>query len=420
MTTRNSFQRCTLAAAAATLLAAPLAARADLPPVTFKPYGFINAELESVQASGGTTPYQQRGRVTDGNSRLGVLMSFAVDAELKAVLQIEASLNSFDQGGVSDTGSTSTLTSRNSYVGLEHVRFGKFLVGNYDSAYRSLVGSGGELGGNLGLSVQGLDLWNNTSAQLTGNNYSVFSRGEARLKNSVHYFSPEWKGLQAAVSYGLDEARSGGLNRGRASLGVKYRIGALQVGVGFDQQSSTGVDVARGEQGWGFRLAGQDGASARYTKLVASYQLPTKTYIGAGIEQARYGFQQFVPPAPGSIYPQLLNGSMKQTGLMGSVAQPIGEHATVMLSAGRIGRLSNAAVGSPDDYKATQISLGAKYKINDLLTTYVYGTRIRNHAQQSVNLGQAPLFSANLGSPDAYLSPGDSPRAFGIGLIASF
>jgi hypothetical protein len=66
------------------------------------------------------------------------------------------------------------------------------------------------------------------------------------------------------------------------------------------------------------------------------------------------------------------------------------------------------------------VSLGAKYKLNDLLTAYAYGTRICNHSQQGVNLGQAPLYSANTGSADAYLSPGDSPRAFGVGLIASF
>ncbi|MCE4555953.1 porin [Roseateles cellulosilyticus] len=425
MRTLTSFTRRPAATAAAALaatlmLALPAAQAADAGALSYKVYGFVNAEIESVEAKGGTTPYRQRGRVTDGNSRLGVYSSFAVDAELKAVLQLEASLNNFDQGGIGDNGSTSTLTSRNSYVGLEHVRFGRLLVGNYDSAYRSLVGSGGALGGNLGLSVQGLDLWNNTSAQVSGNAYSVFSRGEARYKNSVHYFSPVWNGLQAAASYGFDESRNGGLNRGRFSLAAKYSLGPLQIGVGLDQQQSTGVDIDKGLQGWGFRTTGQDGANTRFAKIVALYDLPTGTTLGLGVEQARYGFQQFVPPGPGNIYPTLNTGRMNQTGTMASIAQRVGERTTLMASVGTLGRLSNAAVGAPDDYRASQASVGAKLRLNDLLTVYAYGTRIRNHSQQGVNLGQAPLYSANAGSADAYLSPGDSPRAFGVGLIASF
>ncbi len=425
MRTSPPFKRRAAAPTAATLagallLAAPAVHAAEAGALSYKIYGFVNAEIESVKAKGGTTPYAQRGRVTDGNSRLGVYSTFAVDADLKAVLQLEGSLNNFDQGGISDTGSTSTLTSRNSYVGLDHVQFGRLLVGNYDSAYRSLVGSGGAMGGNLGLSVLGLDLWNNTSAQLTGNAYSVFSRGEARYKNSVHYFSPEWHGLQAAASYGFDEARSAGLNRGRSSLAIKYHTGALQVGLAVDQQQKTGVDIDKGQAGWGFRTTGQDGATTRFIKLVATYELPTRTTLGVGIEKASYGFQQFIPPSPGNIYPTLNNGRMRQTGMMASIAQRVGERTTLMLSAGDLGRLSNAVVATPDDYRASQVSLGAKYKLNDLLTAYAYGTRIRNHSQQGVNLGQAPLYSANTGSADAYLSPGDSPRAFGVGLIANF
>ena len=387
--------------------------------VPIKLYGFLNAEIEQVQAKGGTTPYQSRGRVTDGNSRLGITGAFTVNDRLKAIWQLEGSLNNFDQGGTDDLGKSQTLTSRNSFVGLEDVQLGRFLVGNYDSAYRSLVGSGGEMGGNLGLSVTGLDLWNNTSAQLTGNAYSVFSRGEARYKNSVHYFSPELMGFSAAASYGFDESRNAGLNRGRMSLAVKYRNGPLQLGVAVDQQQSTGVDIERLQQGFGFRTMGQDGASTRFVKLVGSYKFPTGTYLGAGVEQASYGFTQFVPPSGSNFYPVLNSGRMKQTGTMLSLAQEFG-HATVMFSGGQLSKLDKAVFGNENDYKATQFSLGAKYKLNDTLTAYTYFTRIRNKPQQSVNLGQSPLYSVGSGTSDAYLSPGDSPRAIGVGLIANF
>jgi predicted porin len=382
-------------------------------------YGFLNAEIESVKADGGTTPYASRGRVTDGNSRLGINGEFGVNDDLKAVWQLEGSLNNFDQGGVNDQGQSETLTSRNSYVGLDSKRFGRFVAGNVDSAYRSLVGSGGAMGGNLGLSTLGLDLWNNTSAQLTGNANSTFSRGEARYKSSVHYFSPELYGVQAAASYAFDESRSDGLNRGRWSLAARYHLEGLQIGVAVDQQKNTGVDIVSEQEGYGLQTTGESGNKTTYAKLVASYLFPTHTYLGVGIEQSRYGYTLFTPASGGAIYGTTTLGTMKQTGTMVSLAQEIGD-LTLMVSGGQLGKLTNAQFGDGGDYKSSQVSLGAKYRLNKTLTTYTYFTRIRNKSQQSVNLGQNPLYSVGSGTSGAYLSPGDSPQAFGIGLLASF
>jgi predicted porin len=383
-------------------------------------YGFLNGEVESVKANGGTTPYSARGRVTDGNSRVGVNGTINVSSTTKAVWQIEASLNNFDQGGVNDLGQSTTLTSRNSYLGIEDTRFGRLIVGNVDSAYRSLVGSGGDFGGNLGLSVSGLDLWNNTSAQMTGNNYSLFSRGEARYKNSVHYNTPTVYGFTAAASLSFDEAHNDGLNHNRWSLAVKYENGPFKIGAAVDQQANTGVDVDRLQQGWGLQLDNQPAVNTRYAKLVASYTLPTHTYIGVGIEQSSYGFGTFTPPSGSNFYAITTTGHMKQVGAMVSVAQDVTTNTTVMFSAGALGKMKDAIFGNDSDYRATQFSFGAKYRFNKNLATYAYGTRIKNHAQASVNLGQNPLYSLNTGSSGAFLSPGDSPQAIGVGLIASF
>ena len=181
----------------------PGAARAEFPG-TAKFYGFVNAEVERVWARGGATPYDPRFRVTDGNSRLGFSGTIDVTEQTRALWQIEAGLNSFEQGGTNDKGVLGAISSRNTFVGIADDRFGTLRVGYVDSVYRSLVGSGSELGGNLGLTSFGLDLWNNTSGQLSGNPWSVFSRGEARLKNSVHYLSPDWI-VRAGASYGIDE-----------------------------------------------------------------------------------------------------------------------------------------------------------------------------------------------------------------------
>ena len=172
------------------LLAFPCAARAADLPLSLRLYGFLNAEIEWVRALGGATPYRPRRRVSDGNSRFGIFGAWDMTEQTQVQVQLEALLNNFEQGGINDQGHIGTITSRNSFVGVSDKRLGTLLAGYYDNAYRSLVGSGGRFGGNLGLTELGLDLWNNTSAALSGGFGNLFGRGEARLANSIHYHSP--------------------------------------------------------------------------------------------------------------------------------------------------------------------------------------------------------------------------------------
>ena len=212
-------------------------------------YGFLNAQLERVWARGGSTPYDPRFRVTDGGSRLGFDGAIQIASRTKAVWQIEGSLNGFEQAGVSDQGTPAIIVSRNTFVGVEDERFGRLIAGNVDSAYRSLIGSGGAMGGNLGLTTLGLDLWNNTSAQLTGSAANIFSRGEARYQNSLHYFTPVWplppngSNIRGAASYSFDETLANGRRRDRFSLAALYQVAGLSLGVGLDYQTNTGINV---------------------------------------------------------------------------------------------------------------------------------------------------------------------------------
>ena len=413
----------------AMLLAAPAvfaclaggAAAADIRdlPMQVNVYGFLNAQVESVKAEGGATPYKSRGRLSDGNSRIGFNGSIGILDQTKAVWQIEGSLNNFEQGGTNDQGSSATITTRNTFVGIDDARFGRFIAGNNDSAYRSLVGSGGELGGNLGLTSHGLDVWNNTTAQMTGSWNSIFSRGEARYKNSVHYFSPKIYGFEGAVSYGFDEKENDGGSHDRYSAALKYTLGGFEVGFGYDHQGNTGADIDKIQQGYGFQLTDQNDVSTSFYKVVASYKFPTKTYVGAGWERGSYGYEQFLPPSSTNFYPSVATGQMKQNGYMLSVAQDIGDFS-LMASYAKLGDMQNQLYGTGKDYSATQFSLGGTYAFNKYFMTYVYYTNIKNEALQSVNFGQNPIYSNNSGTSDAYLAPGNSPRAGGLGMIARF
>jgi predicted porin len=413
-----AFRMKTLVGAAVLACAAHSAAAVELGSYV-SIYGFINGQVESVEANGGATPYERRGRVSDGNSRIGFTGSIGTRADFKGVWQIEGSLNNFEQGGVNDSGHSATLESRNTFVGVDSARFGRLVVGNNDSIYRSLIGSGSTLGGNLGMTVHGVDVFNNTSGQLSGNSDSIFSRGEARYKNSVHYLSPEWRGLQGGASYGFDETQTGRSNRSRASVALKYQWEALTIGAGYDRQDNTGVDTVLLERGLGFGTDAEDGKNTSFAKVVASYRFPTRTTLGLGYEAAKFGYDEVVAPTSGSFYTGSRNGSMKQNAMIATLAQDFGD-LSLLLGYGKMGDLKGTTFAVPADFKASQLSLGLTYNVDANFTSYVYFSKIRNHSQANVNLGQAPLRTNNLGTDNAFMAPGDSPRAIGVGLLARF
>ena len=388
-------------------------------------YGFLNVQLERPSARGGATPYDARFRVVDGGSRIGYAGTVAITTTTSALWQLEGALSGFEQGGITDQGVHTSIVSRNSYAGLENRCLGRLVAGNNDSAYRRLVGSGGDMGGNLGLTVLGLDLWNNTSAQFSGNGKSTFGRGEERYHNSVHYVSPAWQiphlpsSLQLAGSYGFDQALVQAARRDRFALAALYRFAGFSLGAAFDRQANTGVDVDTLGRGFGLRTDALNGIATYYYEVMASFRVPRfGTYAGIGVERSNYGFLLLVPPSNTGFYTALNRGVMRQTGVMGSLAQPIG-NATLMVSVGGLSNLSNAIYGSGADYRSRQYSLGAKYAFTDHFGAYASFTAIQNRPQQDVNLG-APIYSNNLGTAQAYLAPGNKPRTGGLGALVRF
>jgi predicted porin len=322
---------------------------------------------------------------------------------------------------VNDQGTSTTVVVRNTFVGVLDERIGRLVFGNNDSAYRTLVGSAGEFGGNLGLTKTGLDLWNNTSAQMSGNPDSLFSRGEERYKNSIHFDSRVLFGFSAAGSYAFDETIAGGRLRQRYSAALKYNWGPITVGIGHDHRSHTGVNLDRLREGTGFFVDGQIGVSTNFYKTLAVVLLPTRTSLAAGFEYGVYGYSDFTPPSTTEYYTQLGTGKMQQSGAMASASQTLfRDRLVLMVAGGKLWQLRNAVIGTPQDYEALQFSVGAKVMLGEHFSTYAYYTDIRNHVGQNVNLGQAPLYSDKLGTPAAYLAPGNDPRAMGVGVMARF
>ena len=210
-----------------------------------------------------------------------------------------------------------------------------------------------------------------------------------------------------------------GLKHDRYSAAVKVAVKGLELGAGFDRQENTGVDVDKLQQGYGFGVDAQPDVATSYWKVLAGYHFPFGTYVGAGLERASYGYALFVPASASNPYSYVQNGSMSQRGAMFSLAQGIGP-ATLMASYAKLGSLTNAVVGTGADYQGRQYSLGGKWDFSDVFAVYAYYTEIKNHAQQILDLGQSPLFGNDLGTPTAFLSPGTSPSAAGLGAIVRF
>jgi predicted porin len=364
--------------------------------VTF--YGLMTAGLESVSATGNsTTPYLSRTRVADENSYLGFKGTEDLGNGLRSVWQVESSLKYFEQGGTNDAGQQATFATRNSFVGLDSASYGSVLLGLYDTAYKRLTNVGS-------------DLMANTSASVNGAS-NIFSRGETRLSNSVHYTSALWNGFQAGASWGADETRktdsAGNLtNAYRLSLGAAYSLGGLKLGAGYDRLNDTAGSLSAATT-TGFATTATAGRHTTFAKLAASYTFTSGTYLGGGFERASYD--------------KTTGGdSMTQNDWTVAASQDIGR-ASVKLSYSKLGSLSNVSTGSPDDYAARQLMLALTYNLSKTTQLFTFYTRIQNNALANVNLVNTPLYtSVNTSTQKGYLAVNDDPTSFGIGMKMMF
>ncbi|QND85607.1 OmpC family porin [Chromobacterium vaccinii] len=382
-------QKKNLAAIVASLFIVPVAAHAD---VTI--YGFLSGGIESAKATGNGNPikeYSSRTRVVDENSRIGFKGWEDLGGGTKAIWQVESSLRNFEQGGTNDKAQTATFGTRNTFIGIDNADFGKVLLGQNDSAYKVFTGSS-----NTALAT---DVFVNTTADNFGAN-SVNSRGELRMANSIHWFSPNWAGFTLGASWGVDEARASGTDAKRISLGLGYNWGALNLATAWDKQYDKGVAANT------TTASVNSGSNISFYSIAASYKFDFGTFIGGNYEWGSFD--------------QIGGGQLKQDDWLIALGQDFGA-ASVKLSYGELGRLKNVGAGiNGDDFKAKQWTLGGYYNLSKSTQLVAYYTKITNNAKQNANFANNPIYDTNLGTKDAALSAGNDPQAFGVGMKVSF
>lgn len=336
-------------------------------------YGRLNMDMESIHISNATGGADAgMTRMSSNSSRLGFRGTEDLGNGLKAIFQIESSVNP-------DSG-TGTLSGRDSFVGLQG-GWGKLRMGIMDDAFKGMGGYTDRF--------KGTGLQDDGSMVGLGGGGVGFTR---RQINSLRYDSPSFGGFHGQVQYGLQNEAPG--NR-QASLTMAghYANGPMKVGVGYARHSN----FTAGSSDKGYRIGAKydfggfdiAGGMTRLDYEVASgsiehnfYTVSTGIKLAGGVLSLKYGIS---PDNKGSA----VDGATTAAGGDGA-------------------RLFKGANSGAKLY-----TVGYEYNLSKRTQLYTYYTRTSNEANANYRFGTNGVNIAAAG-------PGASPSGFVIGMSHDF
>lgn len=166
-------------------------------------YGQLHASLDYIDTTNHTT-------IENRFSRIGFRGSETLSTDLSVIWQVESS--------VDVTGKTNTqLGTRNTYVGVSHVRYGTFLVGQHDTPYKLALGS---VGSNPLIETM-IDTWSLAGIQ------------HERAKSTVFYRSPVVSGVVASAAVVSTDDTSNNLYD-VYSVAATFNRGGLTLTAGYE------------------------------------------------------------------------------------------------------------------------------------------------------------------------------------------
>ena len=161
--------------------------------------------------------------ITDYGSRIGVKGSEDLGNGLKAIWQVESRIH---LGNNTNSRSKDTLANRDSFIGLQHDRFGTVRAGRISNA--------------INANMDDVDAWEYGSDAL---GLGKFTRTDARYVG-IAYNSPTWAGFDFSLLYSPRDNANGGdryteynTNIGtgeKFSLGLNYKNSGFYVKYGYD------------------------------------------------------------------------------------------------------------------------------------------------------------------------------------------
>jgi predicted porin len=279
-----------------------------------KVYGVADLGIARYRTS---TESKTAEHATGSGSRIGFLSTEDLGQGLKASARLEAGVN-LDTGTSSSTnGNPSRVFSRQAYIELESRTFGALRLGRQEGPSYTFFPTFDPM------LLPSMDAWGVLStlgqpapgvASGTGVSSGFLINPTARTENTVGYISPRWSGVQAKVSYSLNEGAPTQPNILETAL--DYSSGPLMVGVLVVNAGTTpGAGAIKAT------------TSVREMAIGAKYEAgpvqPYLSFIRRNVTDPSLG-------AGGA----LLNGKSETVKLIGAVI-PVSERGKVRMTYGR-------------------------------------------------------------------------------------
>jgi predicted porin len=337
-------------------------------------YGRFNMDVERITLSNPTGGAAgDVTRMSSNSSRLGFRGTEDLGGSLKAIFQIESSMNP-------DSGS-GTIAGRDSFVGLSS-DWGKVRLGFMDDAFKGM--------GEYTDRFKGTGLADDGTIAGMGGGGVGFTR---RQLNSLRYDTPSLGGFKGEIQYGLEDEAP--VNpKTSLTLAGHYQLDKLKVGVAYAQHKNFTVNKT----------------DTAY-RLGAKYEFG-KFDISGGITHLDY---------------DLAAGNITHDYWTVSTGIKLGESGVFSLKYGSAGNNKGSApdgsvtaAGSDNArlYKGANSGakvyvIGYEHNLSKRTQLYTYYTRISNAANANYRFGTNGLNVAAAG-------PGASPSAFVLGAVHDF
>lgn len=429
----------------ASLFAAPAFAQT---PGGIQVYGRLNLGLDSYQAKGAAAgaarDFDDRLRVFDTASRVGLRGTEDLGNGWRAIYQIETGVNAdsgnnLGQNGINNP-NTGFWASRDSWVGIEGDRFGRLTFGR-QSAYWS-NGTIEQIGAN----------YINASSPLANYSQSGIMSGPVARESNTAQYSLRFGGFSATASYGHSATSIGNVSQYEAAqAGVKprdqfYAFTVRYNHAVFDLQADYGLRKGivnqDGREAEGFKIGG----AWKYmpgSQVSLIYQnLKDKDNFGLGVAIAvpaacslpdATPAAAIIPGLPGTVGTVFratgaggsVNGcdDLKQDSWLLSWEQQLGNFQ-LLAQYGWSGDVkgSTTAAGLPDSDTQTYL-IGGRYFLSKRTWIYASYNQIKNGRNNYTDYWAAWMTSANqLGLAPGLpaTSSGADPRIIAVGLFHSF
>lgn len=388
-----------IALAVAGACVAPAAMAQTANPVTL--YGLVYVQFESVEATGGAAPLVRRNRVSDESSLLGVRGTEDLGGGLKAFFQLET--------GFKPDENNTTFAARNSAVGLQG-GFGSILLGRWDTPFKTATTAVDPFGdrtiGGIQAGAQGSGVLSNPSGAAGNSPNGGYDGFDRRDQNVIQYWTPNWGGFAARLSYAANELKSSSTNPTAVGGSVTYTGGPVYIGVAYDELKDFRPTFV-------FSAPVALAANAVVPKQKGSAVFGTFTFgpikVGGLYEQFKRDGVSIVNTTAGTV-----TGFSKQKTFMGNVVWTIGNNQLMYQYTkskdGGPSFVTSATVLARSEPDCKVHSVG--YRYNFSRRTFFIG--------QYLKVDNNETASCNFGANRLTITPGQDPKGFAAGISHSF